>query len=1798
MEFKGGEPNASANHAHARTSVQASPCWARGKELFFSSLLESKRPPAKGEIDEFMKDNAHLDGTIKDCQKIQETADGSYKEKTSGRLIGKLLTTLSIIKEVADPFLEFAPESVSIAWFAISSLVQIGAADVENCELIFGACNNIATILLTCRLYENRYQEAPKDGIDNHEIGSREVEYKIIGGIPEVIASILDFSWHVRLLFKKNKFVRALKETFSPRLKEKIDAIDTGYAKLRQIANDAFQERIMDSVEDLRKSKNVLYNLVNPRPQPGRILIMTFYQDLKQDSNELRAIMFPALDEIKERLNDVSTLKTSMELTRLREELRSKRAEYLRPTETHVQQFDATFDPVSKYADHICQWLFSDPHYRLWELHDNDTEQKEILHNQLLDAYSGPGKTVRLRVPNLFYIQARPGFGKSVTMASVIRKLTLDPDSMVAYFFFKQGDDYTQKSLRALNSLASQLFDDKYARTEEEVLRLESILDQMKKRGQSAAHKRDEGDTNIVSVAFTIDMLKETIRSIGNSIKRRIYLVVDGLDECVDHESEDLVPFFMDISELDNFRVIISSRESEELENLFKGEEGEEEGAASADKEFEGTPDTVEQAPPDCILAKKATILNITEGRNSTDMEIFLRKSLQRIMSHRSSNSSRLKSEKDTSRVVKIIKRKANGMFTYAAIVIASLEQPSQLTLFQKLKNLPEGMDDLYRQRLEDLSHEERKLVMVALKYVVWGFGGITTLEIAEHFKRVYHDSLDVGEINSTEGDREDEEQSEDEDETTAEAQALPAAAQDESSGEEGECESFEVYNAMNDPEIAETVYHLTKSGRDFFKFSNNQTDIDVVHKTVRDWVQNEAERTAKWYEKSETSRPKVTVTDAGELNVSLPIPPGLISGSRGASVELQSERDAHLDITTDILICLCNKKFIDRYMGFGGADEAKGDNQQGRDGPTIVPEGDPAVPSEHIPVRPSEGTAEDTPKESPTEPLSETQTSTDKEVPVQTKKETTPTQNTEEVESGGVEERPQLQPKRAFSFAAYELKEWEFRYEAVFLIDHLRRVEELWPKEERKGPKWEIFWGYLRKFFQKDILNHWMFQYFQFTENYDPDIAYAEISKFEPISIFAAEGLSMVVEFLLDDLKVDPNIIDCEGRTAFSFTFGQTNCMKLLFEKGMRIDHKYLGKSYWELLITELWLDGWLHGNIPPKPEVVEVCKLFIESGVDINEPIPMLGPRDHSTALHCAVAAKSLGLFDLLMAHPDVKVNAKDKHDMTPLNWMNLSPNTHYPLEISKELTKRLLEAGADPNNQDANSGGPLLFAVGLQDKDVVELLLKHGADVNDDNNQGLTALHFAASAANKVQRGPETSEAILRLLLSYGADVEKEAKDGETPLHRAAWSGYEKCFTILFQEYQKKKGPDKSFLLKPYGTENWTYFRNSARNKKNGINIMKFLIQDWTPEELELMLTNSNTRKETALHLAAFDGNFEMVKYLLELGADATVKSTFGTVLDRAIWGWAKSKAEMAEYSEQTLQRQKDLEDVIFFLIEKFPQLCREGGINLRWAIKRYNEKLITKLVENGADIEWVDDGNWTAYEYAYAERRVEEMRELPGFTTWKENPDRKLRETVVPSRMDVKELPNIFVVSEDGLQFETIEGFVDAYGLHYEGEQKAIQIRANHPTSAHRPIFYFEVAIEKLEGSKSGFSIGFMAGGCNMRSLPGSGSAEGETYGLWGHGHLQTTRDAIREFHNVESCAYVTRIGFMSYGEGDTIGCGYAMEEGKIFYTLNGKYLGTAFEDVRGRLYPSFGCYNRCKGKVNFGAEPFLFEDLRE
>ena len=63
----------------------------------------------------------------------------------------------------------------------------------------------------------------------------------------------------------------------------------------------------------------------------------------------------------------------------------------------------------------------------------------------------------------------------------------------------------------------------------------------------------------------------------------------------------------------------------------------------------------------------------------------------------------------------------------------------------------------------------------------------------------------------------------------------------------------------------------------------------------------------------------------------------------------------------------------------------------------------------------------------------------------------------------------------------------------------------------------------------------------------------------------------------------------------------------------------------------------------------------------------------------------------------------------------------------------------------------------------------------------------------------------------------------------------------------------------------------------------------------------------------------------------------------------------------------------------------------------------------------------------------------------------------------------------------------------------------------------------------------------------------------------------------------------------YGCNDVIGCGLNHRDASIFFTLNGKMLGTAFTGVSTdkELYPTVGIDSNCSVHFNFGMKPFQF-----
>jgi len=100
--------------------------------------------------------------------------------------------------------------------------------------------------------------------------------------------------------------------------------------------------------------------------------------------------------------------------------------------------------------------------------------------------------------------------------------------------------------------------------------------------------------------------------------------------------------------------------------------------------------------------------------------------------------------------------------------------------------------------------------------------------------------------------------------------------------------------------------------------------------------------------------------------------------------------------------------------------------------------------------------------------------------------------------------------------------------------------------------------------------------------------------------------------------------------------------------------------------------------------------------------------------------------------------------------------------PLQLAienghSELVQWLLEAGANPQAADLAGEPPLFLAAALNDTGSLALLLKHGAEVDsEDQVYGQTALMVAVRSGHA---------AAVQLLLAAGADINKQARVTET-------------------------------------------------------------------------------------------------------------------------------------------------------------------------------------------------------------------------------------------------------------------------------------------------------------------------------------------------------------------------------------------------------------------------------------------------
>lgn len=164
-------------------------------------------------------------------------------------------------------------------------------------------------------------------------------------------------------------------------------------------------------------------------------------------------------------------------------------------------------------------------------------------------------------------------------------------------------------------------------------------------------------------------------------------------------------------------------------------------------------------------------------------------------------------------------------------------------------------------------------------------------------------------------------------------------------------------------------------------------------------------------------------------------------------------------------------------------------------------------------------------------------------------------------------------------------------------------------------------------------------------------------------------------------------------------------------------------------------------------------VTTLLLEAGADVHADAG-------GTALH---RAETAGVVDALLA-AGADINALGRFG-TPLMTLLRSGTSFGPnrTDTVPEVTRRLLERGADPNARSLG-GRTVLHAAAFAGPTVIRALLDAGADPSVADDSGETLLHTLAEYSSI---GP----ARIPILLDAGVEINLPNNNGETPLHLAA-------------------------------------------------------------------------------------------------------------------------------------------------------------------------------------------------------------------------------------------------------------------------------------------------------------------------------------------------------------------------------------------------------------------------------------------
>ncbi|KAK7402650.1 hypothetical protein QQX98_011596 [Neonectria punicea] len=358
-----------------------------------------------------------------------------------------------------------------------------------------------------------------------------------------------------------------------------------------------------------------------------------------------------------------------------------------------------------------------------------------------------------------------------------------------------------------------------------------------------------------------------------------------------------------------------------------------------------------------------------------------------------------------------------------------------------------------------------------------------------------------------------------------------------------------------------------------------------------------------------------------------------------------------------------------------------------------------------------------------------------------------------------------------------------------------------------------------------------------------------------------------------------------------------------------------------------------------------IEVVRALLRANADIN-----LTDADRATPLHHAARH---GMYDVMLILLNYRSGTGQKVNLEAPGFSSHTP-LHYAAEKGHvQAVELLLKSDACVDARSSWKKTPLHLA--FQRPEVVRVLLNAGANVNAADACWQTPLHKAAQ-----QQCLES----IKLLVEGGANVETYDHEGQSPVTHAISQNNLRMLNELYRDDLENRLPELAA---------WKNLELAV--KSSALDVLKLLMS-----ASKDVVTETNFRGRTLLHIAAQHPNVDVVTLLLECGLDVNLPGYYArTPLYEAVragnvenmrrlleWGAEVDKTDNASITPlYTAAERGDVEAISVLLDAKadIDRGCKNGRRTPLWiAANSRKLKAAKRLLDAGANVNVATGGGW--------------------------------------------------------------------------------------------------------------------------------------------------------------------------------------------------------------------------------------------